>query len=110
MSTGHSAFSLEHSAPDTLAVSGALDFDTAEAVLSQAGERLQDKRIRVLDLAGVNSADSAGLACVLALMAESRDRDQQLELSAVPKGLALLSRVSGTDALLGIAKPDPSDT
>lgn len=60
----------------------------------RAGDCLQ------LDLAGVRNCDSAGLACVLAVLAEARRRGQAVGLQHVPAGLRTLARVSGVEALL----------
>lgn len=101
MAMASSEFGLEHTPPDTLMVSGALNFDTAAGVLAGARAHGASTPLRVLDLSGVTSADSAGLACVLVLMADAHARNAQLDVRNVPEGLKLLARVSDADGLLG---------
>jgi phospholipid transport system transporter-binding protein len=60
----------------------------------RTGDRMQ------IDLAGVRSSDSAGLACVLAVLAETRGRGQAVSLLHVPEGMRTLAQVSGVEALL----------
>ncbi|TCV92136.1 phospholipid transport system transporter-binding protein [Luteibacter rhizovicinus] len=95
-----SAFSLETSAPDTLAVTGALSFTTAAAVLEATTAELTRGGQTTLDLAGVTHADSAGLACLLAVLASARSQGRTLTVSNVPAGLHALAQVSGVDQLV----------
>lgn len=98
-----SALRLDRGTPGTLAVSGALSFATAAAALQALNEALRSGDRSRLDLAGVGNCDSAGLACLLAVLAESRGRGQVLSLQHVPDGLRTLARVSGVEALLAPA-------
>jgi phospholipid transport system transporter-binding protein len=93
-----SSFQLSNPAPETLAVSGELTFATAADALSAARAELDRGKQVQLDLAGVNQADSAGLAAVLALLAHARTRGRALSVSHVPAGLHALARVSGVDS------------
>lgn len=94
------AFRLDRGTPGTLAVSGTLGFATAAAALRGLNEALRTGERMRLDLAGVRASDSAGLACVLAVLAETRGRGQALSLLHVPAGMRTLARVSGVEALL----------
>lgn len=94
------AFQLSHPAPETLKVSGALTFATASEVL-HAGRAELDRGTQVfLDLSGVDQADSAGLATVLALLAHARGKGGALSVIHAPAGLLALARVSGVESLL----------
>lgn len=95
-----SAFRLDRGTPGTLAVSGTLGFATATVALQALDEALRPGDRRQLDLAGVNASDSAGLACLLAVLAAARARGQALSLQHVPDGLCTLARLSGVEALL----------
>lgn len=95
------SYQLERSAPDTLAVSGALNFTTAAQVLADAGPMLAGGGMRVLDLSGVRSADSAGLACVLSLLARGARHGSRLRVEGLPGSLKRLAEVSDAEALLG---------
>lgn len=95
-----SAPTLDRSVPGTLAVSGTLSFATAATALQMLDEALRaGDRLR-LDLAGVHSCDSAGLACVLAVLAGACRRGHAVNLQHVPAGLRTLAQVSGVEALL----------
>lgn len=93
-------FSIDSSSPDTLAVSGALLFANAAQALRQLRAALPRGRAVHLDLSGLDSADSAGLACVLALMADVRSRGGTLRVQAVPDGMLALAQVCAVDELL----------
>ena len=93
------SFRLEAAAPSTLAVSGVLDFDTATAALAAMRAAL-DPAIERLDLAGVTASDSAGLACVLAAVAESGQRGRRLQVVGMPAGMRALAQVCEVDTLL----------
>ncbi|KGI76849.1 STAS domain-containing protein [Oleiagrimonas soli] len=97
-----SAVRFDRTQPDTLAVSGALTFATAARAFGQGVERLAKGDTRVLDLAGVQSADSAGLACVLAWMAHASRHGAPLRVVHLPRGLQLLAAVSDAEPLLGV--------
>jgi phospholipid transport system transporter-binding protein len=84
-------------APDTISVSGELTFATAEkalvdvrAAVSRAGGAT------TLDLGGVGRADSAGLACVLAILAQAPG----LAVAHVPEGMRALARVCDIEPML----------
>ncbi|HKR76889.1 MAG TPA: STAS domain-containing protein [Rhodanobacter sp.] len=94
---------LDRGTPGTLVVSGALSFATAASALQVLNEALRAGDRSLLDLAGVANCDSAGLACLLAVLAEARGRGQTLALQHVPDGLRTLARVSGVEALLAPA-------
>lgn len=95
------AFQLQRPGPGTLAVSGALDFRTAANVLAEAGPMLAGSEVSVLDLSGVRSADSAGLACVLSLLSRASRQGRRLTVHGLPDSLARLAAVSDAEALLG---------
>jgi phospholipid transport system transporter-binding protein len=87
-------------APATLALVGVLNFDTAAEALHRAGERLRDGHHDTLDLGGITAVDSAGLACVLAVMAAARRHGRTLKVTRMPADLTALAQVSEVDGLL----------
>jgi phospholipid transport system transporter-binding protein len=95
------SFRLENSTPDTLAASGELTFQTATQALSEATAALAGGRHTRLDLAGVGSVDSAGLACVLAVVAEARRQGRPFHVVNAPAGLHTLAQVADVDGLMG---------
>ncbi|MBN8923039.1 MAG: hypothetical protein BGP10_02790 [Rhodanobacter sp. 68-29] len=96
-------FRLERGEPGTLAVSGVLGFPTAAEAWQTLDGALRAGDRSTLDLAGVRSCDSAGLACVLAVLAAARVRGQVVSLRHVPDGLRTLAQVSGVEAFLAPA-------
>jgi phospholipid transport system transporter-binding protein len=95
------AFQLERAAPDTLALSGVLSFDTAAAALKAIGAALVAEPVERLDLAGVERSDSAGLACVLAAQAQARQLGRRLVVENMPEGMRALAQVCEVDVLVG---------
>ncbi|MBD8872791.1 STAS domain-containing protein [Rhodanobacter sp. DHB23] len=81
-------------------MSGTLSFATATTALQMLDDALRAGDRPQLDLAGVRNCDSAGLACMLAVLAGARQRGQAVGLRNVPAGLRTLAQVSGVEALL----------
>jgi len=85
---------------DTLALSGALTFATAAHAFAEGGRVLASGVQTRLDLAGLVRADSAGLACVLALAANASRGGRRLSVVHWPEGLRALAAVCDVEALL----------
>lgn len=94
------AFQLEARTDATLAVSGVLTFDTAHEALRALREKLASGSFATLDLAGVERGDSAGLSCLLAVLAGARARGKTLAVSHLPDGLRALAQVCEVENLL----------
>lgn len=94
------AFQVTRAAPDALQVSGALTFDTAAPALAAINQAMESGACQAVDLAGVTRSDSAGLACVLAVLAEASARGRRLALRNVPDGMRVLAKVCEVDALI----------
>ncbi|MHC1480123.1 STAS domain-containing protein [Frateuria aurantia] len=85
-----------------LSVEGPLTFATAAETLSRLQSRLAEAPVQVIDLAGVSECDSAGLACVLALMSDAQQRSSaEVQLAHVPAGLRALAEVAGLARIFG---------
>ncbi len=87
---------------DTLALSGALTFATATQAWREGRRALAAGAQTRLDLSGLTRADSAGLACVLALAADASRAGRRLEVVNWPDGLRTLAEVCDVAALLGV--------
>ena len=94
------AFSIEAAGPERLRARGQLDFGTAAEALP-AGLALlpRDGRCTV-DLAGVTSADSAGLAVLVEWLAVAAERGGSLSFESVPSQLRAIARISDLETLL----------
>lgn len=85
---------------DTLAIRGALTFATAQRACAEGGRALAAGTQTRLDLRGVTHADSAGLACVIALAAAANGAGRRLRVVDWPSGLRALAEVCDVDGLL----------
>jgi len=85
---------------DTLALHGALTFATAAYALAEGGRALAAGAQTRLDLDGLTRADSAGLACVLALAAAANRAGRRLRVRHWPEGLRALAAVCDVTDLL----------
>lgn len=85
---------------DTLALRGVLTFATAAHALAEGGWALASGTQTRLDLAGLTRADSAGLACLLALASAARRAGRQLQVRHWPEGLRALAAVCDVLTLL----------
>lgn len=99
MTSGES-FRLDSSVPDTVAVSGTLSFATAAAALAALNAALGQGPRRQLDLASVQGCDSAGLACVLAVLADAAGQGRPVRVLNAPAGMRTLAQVSGVAPML----------
>jgi phospholipid transport system transporter-binding protein len=95
------SFQLAETAPDILSVSGALTFATAAPALAAINAALARDGRRQLDLGGVRQSDSAGLACVLAVVSEAAGKGRALQVRNVPENMRVLAQVCEVDRLLG---------
>lgn len=85
---------------DTLAIRGALIFATAQRACTEGARALAAGTQTRLDLAGVTRADSAGLACVVALAAAANSAGHRLQVVHWPEGLRALAEVCDLAPLL----------
>lgn len=85
---------------DTLVIHGALTFATSGRALTEGRRTLAAGAQTRLDLAGVTQADSAGLACVIALVAAANRSGRRLAIAGWPEGLRALAEVCGVATLL----------
>jgi phospholipid transport system transporter-binding protein len=98
--TSGDAVTIDQSDRDTLALRGALTFTTAARAFAEGGQALAAGAQTRLDLAGLTRADSAGLACVLALAADASRAGRTLRVEHWPEGLRSLAAVCDAEALL----------
>jgi phospholipid transport system transporter-binding protein len=80
---------------------GRLTFETAEGEL-EAARTLPLPTRGVVDLAGLEHADSAALAVLLALRRRAIAEGGDLAFESVPESIVALARVYGVDALVGV--------
>jgi phospholipid transport system transporter-binding protein len=94
-------FELNTVAPGILGVTGLLNFNTAAAATEAIEAALSDTSVTELDLAGVSHADSAGLSCLVTVMADAARKGHKLKIVHMPSGLQALAQVAEVDHLIG---------
>lgn len=77
----------------------ALTFQTARAALEQGAQAIQAGET-VFDLAGIKSADSSGVALLLAWQRRAQKAGQRLIFINMPENVRTLTALYGVDALL----------
>lgn len=101
MTTGpDNGFRLLNDVPATLGVAGVLDFETAAPALLAIQSALTSNQVARLDLAGVSRCDSAGLACVVAAVAEAARHGRKVQVIHMPAGMQALASVCEVDQLI----------
>lgn len=93
-------FRVNSDVPDTVSVSGTLNFATAANALAAMRNAFAKNDRHTLDLSEVVSCDSAGLACVLAALSEADHDGHRVVVRHVPAGMQALARVCGVEPFL----------
>jgi phospholipid transport system transporter-binding protein len=91
---------VDESSPGSVRVSGELTFGNAAAALETIDAAVARDGRSVLDLSGVTRSDSAGLACILAVLAQSAERGRKLDVHNMPEGMHLLASVCEVEGLM----------
>lgn len=95
--------SLQINSNGSHSLSGSLSFDTVAVLYEKAGNSPVDGTV---DLSGVTSVDSAGLALLLEWQASAQDRNSKLKFVNAPSDLRRLAALSEAVGLLGIGGSD----
>jgi len=83
---------------------GALNFDSVPGLYREMERRLPATGpVRIIDLAGVTSADSAGLALLLEWQSRQRQRGHELTMRDAPANLLRLAGLCEAVELLNLA-------
>jgi phospholipid transport system transporter-binding protein len=91
---------VDEGTPGSVRVSGALTFANAASALDTLTAAVARDGRHTLDLAGVTRADSAGLACVLAVLAAAAQQGRKLSVRNMPEGMHLLASVCEVEGLM----------
>ncbi len=91
--------------PGRLRVEGVLDFTTVNALAAEAEALFPPSGRLLVDLSGVDSANSAGLALLLEWLALARSRRLDLEYLDLPESLERIAAFSNLGPLLPVARP-----
>jgi phospholipid transport system transporter-binding protein len=85
---------------DRANLAGDLRFDTVGSLLNVGSRVIGEGRIAVIDLAGVSSGDSAGLALLIEWLSVARAVKRPLRYENIPSQLQQLARLSEVEELL----------
>jgi phospholipid transport system transporter-binding protein len=98
--TAKGDFQIATNTPDTVYLSGVLNFGNATKAMRVLQDAFKSGDRRILDLSEVTSCDSAGLACVLAALSCADDRGQHVAITHMPDSMRSLAQVCGVEPLL----------
>lgn len=100
MSAAGAPVRIDEGSPGSVRVSGELTFGNAAEALKAIDAAVSRDGRSELDLSGVSRSDSAGLACVLAVLAQSAERGRKLTVRNMPEGMHLLASVCEVEGLM----------
>ena len=80
---------------------GALVIDTVTALLLVGSDAIDQGKAAIIDLGGVTSSDSSGLALLIEWLSVAKYDRRTLRFENIPLQLHQLARLSEVDALLG---------
>lgn len=93
-------FSIEQAGPGRLGASGELTFATAAHALRTGSALIGKGGPWVVDLAGIESGDSAGVAVLIEWLAAAEGRGTTLRYENVPAQMLAIARISDIESLL----------
>lgn len=85
-------------------LSGVLDLDSVPGLLNTLEDLSYDASAVAVDLRGVERADSAGVALLVAWMRQAREKQLDIRFLNMPSQMLNIARVSGLDAILPLAR------
>jgi phospholipid transport system transporter-binding protein len=100
---GATRLSIEPVGAGRLTVSGRLGFGNAAAALPRLAAATGSGDAIAIDLAGLDDADSATLAVLLALAAHATQRGARLDYRNIPEDLRALARLAEVESLPGFS-------
>jgi phospholipid transport system transporter-binding protein len=92
--------SFDVSEPKRARIVGALEFPTVSALLPRGSDAIKRGQADVIDLAGVRSSDSSGLALLIEWLSVAKAAHRNLRYENLPTQLQQLARLSEVDHLL----------
>ncbi len=78
-------------------IAGTLDFDTVPELMKQARRLFTSVQSAEIDLAGVDSCNSAGLAVVFELAREMQQQNKTIRFKSVPEQIHIFARAYSVD-------------
>ena len=93
-------FTIEQAGPGQLVASGELSFEMAAQALRQGDELIRREPTWVIDLARVESGDSAGVAVLVDWLATAKARGGSVTYRGIPAQMLAIARISDLEDLL----------
>jgi phospholipid transport system transporter-binding protein len=81
-------------------ITGPLEFATAGQLLESSGDMFTGHDSLLVDLSGVSSVDSAGLALLIEWLRLARQCNCAIRFAAVPDKLLAIAKLSGVDDII----------
>jgi phospholipid transport system transporter-binding protein len=100
---GPKPFSFEDRGNGRFLLSGHLGFESATQALTESQQLFTDHKKIQLDLSGVESADSAGLALLVEWTGWAKREKRKLSLVNTPSQAIALAKISEVDEILPFA-------
>jgi len=104
------AASVTQVAAGRLLVSGVLDFSTVNGLLDELGGLISRHGESIIDLSGVDRANSAGLALIVELKGQAIRGGRSLVFENVPTALSQIAVVCQVDELVLGSTPNPTQS
>jgi phospholipid transport system transporter-binding protein len=101
--SGPKPFGIEDLGGGRFKLSGHLGFESAAHALAESHKLFAEHKKIQLDLSGVESADSAGLALLVEWTGWAKREKRKLSLIHVPDQAIALARISEVDKILPLA-------
>jgi phospholipid transport system transporter-binding protein len=97
---GPKPFSFEDQGAGRFKLSGHMGFENAARALAESHKLFADHKKLQLDLSGVDSADSAGLALLVEWTGWAKREKRKLSFINTPKQVIALAKISEVDKIL----------
>ncbi|MGI9258183.1 MAG: STAS domain-containing protein [Gammaproteobacteria bacterium] len=95
-----SEFALEDRGDGCFALSGEMSFDTAERILRESEQPFEEHTQLEIDLSGVTSSDSAGLALLLEWVTWANHTVREIRFSGMPERVLAIAKTTEVEHLL----------
>jgi phospholipid transport system transporter-binding protein len=83
-----------------LHVAGALNFNSVMSVYQQSLPLIAARPALHIDLSGVTSANSAGLALLIEWMKYAKSTRKEIQFKHIPESLLSMAKVAGVDKII----------
>ncbi len=93
-------FTLDDRGDGHFALSGEMSFDTAEQILQASERPFEEHTSLEIDLSGVTSSDSAGLALLLEWVTWANHTVREIRYLGMPERVMAIARTTEVDELL----------